>query len=174
MKYALTVVALSGLAVAGCGGSGGGSTPAANTPPTLSAIADQTVTANTQPASVDFSVRDDATAPGQLGVTAMSVNPGLVSNADLEIVGQGAARALVIRPAADEIGTADIAVMVTDEDGLSAASTFVLSVEPQRQLISEFTRSNFAADADGDPALINAVAFDEDAEDDDFADLLGE
>ena len=64
--------------------------------------------------------------------------------------------------------------MVTDADGLSAASTFVLSVEPQPQFIGEFTRSNFAGDEEGDPVLINAIAFDEDAEDDDFADLLGD
>jgi hypothetical protein len=173
MKHALTVIALSGLAVAGCGGSGGGSAPALNTPPTLSAIADQTVTANTEAASIDFTVNDDATAAAQLGVTAMSTNQDLVKDADLQIVGSDASRSLVITPAADEIGTVDIAVVATDAGGLSAASTFSLGVEPQRQLIGEFARDHFTADEEGDPVLINAIAFDEDAESDEFSDLLG-
>ena len=71
----------------------------------------------------------------------MSANPDLVGDADLDVLGQSADRSLVITPVADEIGTADIAVMVTDANGLSAASTFVLSVEPQPKFIAEFTRS---------------------------------
>lgn len=172
MKTSQFIIALCGLAIAGCGGSGGGDTPVRNAPPTLSAIADQTVTANEVVAPIGFSVADDATSAEALAVTAMTIDQGVIVDANLEVAGDGTARSLIVTPVADEIGNAVISIMVTDEEGLSNASSFGLTVEPQRKPISEFTRSNFMDSEEGDPTPINAIVFDEDAEEDEFEDLL--
>lgn len=171
MKNCYTIIALGGLLVGGCGGSGGQG-PAQNAAPTVSAIADRTVTANETVQPIEFSVDDDATDASDLSVTAMTIDQGVVTDDNIEIVGQSSARSLLVMPIADEIGNAEISVVVTDDAGLSDAVTFMLSVNPETKAISEFTRSNFAAPEDGDPVPINAVVFEQDAEDDDFEDLL--
>jgi hypothetical protein len=45
---------------------------------------------------------------------------------------------------------------------------------PQQRSMQQFTRALFAGSADDEPVLVDAVDFVEDAEHDDFADLLAE
>ena len=171
MKTHYAIVAVGGLLASGCGGSGGPA-PAQNAAPMVSAIADRTATANEAIAPIEFSIGDDATPAADLTVTAMTLDEGVVIDGNVKIEGQSSDRILIVTPVADEIGNAVISVVVTDDAGLSDASSFMLTVDPQMKDLSEFTRGNFADSEEGDPVLINAVVFDEDTEDDEFDDLL--
>ena len=65
-----------------------------------------------------------------------------------------------------------ITTVVTDREGLSASSAFVLTVVPEQLSIQQFARSTFAEADNDEPTLINAVEFLQDADGDDFTDLF--
>jgi surface-anchored protein len=98
-----------------------------NTPPTISAIADQSTSANT-PKEVAFTVGDAQTDPTALQVSAASSNVTLVPSGNFTYGGSGAARTVTVAPAADQTGSATITITVTDAGGLTATATFVLTV----------------------------------------------
>ena len=77
-------------------------------------------------------------------------------------------------PVIDTLGDAFITIIVTDQAGVSASTSFLLTIAPQQVSLQQFVRSEFAKAKDGEPAFINAIAFDQDAENDDFADLLAQ
>ena len=169
MKNTHFLIVLVGILVAGCSG---GSNPApVDAAPTISAIADQSTMANVQSNAITFTVDDEQIA--SLTITAMSDNQDTVRDGDLLFGGTGAARSLTVTPVADTLGDAVITITVTDTAGLSANSSFLLTIDPQQLSFRDFVRSAFAADPNSEPTLINAVQFDQDAGDDDFADLIG-
>ena len=100
---------------------------AANDPPTISDVADQTVAEDTATGALAVTVGDVETAAASLTVTATSDNLTLVPNANLVIGGSGAARTVTVTPAANQSGTATITLTVSD--GTDAATdTFVVTV----------------------------------------------
>lgn len=171
MKFKFQIVALIGLLVAGCGGSDFSPAPV-NTAPIISAIADQNTTANEQSAAIAFTVTDEQTS--NLSISVSSDNQQVVPDSGLVLGGTGATRSLTITPAIDSLGDAFITIIVTDAAGLSASLSFLLTVVPQQVSTQQFVRTTFAEAETGDPALINALAFDQDADNDDFADLLAQ
>ena len=174
MKYKIQIVALIGLLVAGCGG-GSDFSPApapVNTAPTISAIADQNTTANEQSAAIAFTVTDEQTS--NLSISVSSDNQQVVSDSGLVLGGNGTTRSLTITPVIDTLGDAFITIIVSDQAGLLASTSFLLTIIPQQKSIQQFVRTEFAQVEDGEPALINAVAFEQDADNDDFADLLAQ
>ncbi|NUQ61445.1 MAG: VCBS repeat-containing protein [Pirellulales bacterium] len=105
----------------------------ANDPPTMSAIADQTTGEDTPKGPISFSVGDVETAAASLVVTATSSNEALLSNANLVLGGSGANRTILLTPAANQSGTADVTVSVSD--GTAATSkTFLLTVTAENDL----------------------------------------
>ncbi|MEM7765730.1 MAG: hypothetical protein AAF290_16815 [Pseudomonadota bacterium] len=162
-------LATAALLVAACGSSGR-DVQEPNQPPTISAIADVAVTANQTSPAIAFTVNDEQ--PDNLSVDVLSANPQVVPDDGLILGGSGTARQLTVAPEIDMVGDAFVTVTVTDAAGLTADSTFLLTVDPERKSIQQFTRTSFAVDADGEPELVNAVEFDQDADGDDFADLL--
>ena len=164
-------LALTALVVAACGSSGPDG-PARNQPPTVSAIAGMAITANQASPAIGFTVSDEQ--PDALAVAVISENPRVVPEDGLVLGGAGTARQLTVTPAIDTVGDAFVTITVTDADGLTAGSTFLLTVDPEQQSMQQFTRASFSVDGDGQPELVNAVEFDQDAEDDDFADLLAQ
>jgi hypothetical protein len=100
---------------------------AANTPPTISGIADQTIPENSPVPTLFFTVGDAETAANSLVVSAVSSDPMLVPQANIVIGGSGANRSLQLNPAAQRSGSAVITVTVSD--GAAAASdTFLINV----------------------------------------------
>ena len=75
-----------------------------------------------------FTVGDAETAVGNLMVTATSSDTALIPDANLMLGGSDANRTITVTPAAGQTGTATITVMVTDEGGLAATDTFVVTV----------------------------------------------
>ncbi len=171
MKTKIQIATLLSLLVAGCGGSGSSPAPG-NLAPTISAIADQNTTANEQSAAIAFTVTDEQAS--NLSISASSDRQQVVPDSELVLGGSGTMRSVTITPVIDTLGDAFITIIVTDQAGLSASTSFLLTVVPQQVSLQQFVRTTFADAEDGDPALINAIAFDQDADNDDFADLLAQ
>ena len=98
-----------------------------NSAPTISSIANRTITAGTSTGPVAFTVGDAQTAAGSLMVSGSSSNPTLVPSSGIVLGGSGASRTVTVTPAANQIGTATITVNVSD-GALSQSTSFVLTV----------------------------------------------
>ena len=105
---------------------------AGNTPPTISNIADQTITQDTATGAIGFTVGDAETPAGSLTVTGTSSNTVLVPNANIVFGGSGTARTVTITPAASQSGTATITVTVSD-GALTGSDTLLLTITPTGQ-----------------------------------------
>jgi hypothetical protein len=100
---------------------------AANTPPTISNIVDQTINQDTATAAIAVTIGDAETAAASLTLTGTSNNTALVPNANIVFGGSGGNRTVTVTPAAGQFGTATITVTVSD-GSLTAGDTFVLTV----------------------------------------------
>jgi hypothetical protein len=94
-----------------------------NTPPTISAIANQSTDVDKATAAIGFTVGDTQTAPGQLIVTATSSAEAVA----IALGGSGASRTITLTPSGGFSGTATIAVTVSDGE-LTASTSFQLTV----------------------------------------------
>lgn len=101
---------------------------AGNTPPTLSALANQTVSEDSPTDSLTFTVGDAQTPAASLTVSGTSNNATLVPSSNIAIVGADSSRTVVVTPAANQNGTATITLTATDGGGLTAQTTFLLTV----------------------------------------------
>lgn len=99
-----------------------------NTEPTITAIGDQTMPANTSSAALGFVVGDAETAAAALAVTVSSSNEQLLPAAGLVLGGSGASRSLTLTPVVGQTGSAQVTVVVSDGE-LSASNRFELTVE---------------------------------------------
>jgi len=98
-----------------------------NTPPSISVVPNQTITANTATAALAFTVGDNQTPPADLTVTASSSNPSLVPDANIVLGGSGANRTVRVTPAASQTGVATLTLTVSD-GSLTAPSSFTVTV----------------------------------------------
>ncbi|MEM7500864.1 MAG: hypothetical protein AAF417_02420 [Pseudomonadota bacterium] len=166
----VSLIALTAL-LAACGDSSNNRAPV-NQAPTISAITDISTAANQPSAPIPFSVADEEL--GSLTITATSDRPNVVPDSGLSISGSGANRTLTATPIDDVVGDTLISLVLTDRDGLSASTSFLLTIDAEERSIQQFVRDQFAAAEDDEPTLVNAVEFLQDADDDDFADLLAQ
>ena len=104
--------------------------PAVNSAPTVSTPADRTIHAGTPSIMIGFSVRDAETPAGNLMVSGISSNLSLVPQNGLLLGGSSSNRTLTIYPTLGQLGTATIALTVTDADAmpLTASTSFMLHV----------------------------------------------
>ncbi len=103
-------------------------TVGADTPPTISPVADQHVAENTAPAAIAVTVGDAETPAANLLLTAVSGNPALVPSTGIVVGGSGAGRTVTITPAAGRIGSATITLTVDDTLGMTTTTTFAVVV----------------------------------------------
>lgn len=172
MKTRYTAMALISMLIAACGGGSGNTPPAANAAPTISPIADQSTDANKESQPISFNVTDEQVS--NLSYELASDNQQVVPDDGLVLGGNGANRTLTITPVVDTLGDAFVTVIVTDADGLSASTSFLLTIAPEQLSLQQFARTSFAGSADDAPEFVNAVEFTQDADEDDFADLLAD
>lgn len=99
-----------------------------NTPPTISPIPDQSLTANEQSQAIAFTVGDAQTTAGNLTVSKSSSNTGLIPTANIWVWGTGATRYVRISPAASQTGSALITLQVSD-GSLTASRSFTVTVQ---------------------------------------------
>ncbi|MCS7462096.1 S-layer homology domain-containing protein [Paenibacillus doosanensis] len=106
----------------------------ANTAPTLSGLADQTIYMNESTASISFKVSDAETPAEKLAIKATSDNQELVADTGIALGGNGGQRTVKIAPNEDRSGVAVITISVSDGE-LTTSGSFKLNVlkkdEPQ-------------------------------------------
>jgi VCBS repeat-containing protein len=99
----------------------------ANTAPTISAIGAQATNEDTATGAIPFTVGDTETPAESLTLSGSSSNPTLVPNGNIVFGGSGANRTVTITPAANQNGTANITVTVSDGSS-STPTSFQLTV----------------------------------------------
>lgn len=104
--------------------------PSTNDPPTITSIGNQVIQENSSTGPLPFFIGDTDTPVTNLSLAVVSSNPLLVPTADIELTGPGTNCSVDITPAANQSGTANITIVVSDNTGLSAATTFQLTVQP--------------------------------------------
>ena len=162
----LACLVVCGLLVTACSNGGGSS----NRAPQIATIADATISANeaSQPIAVAVSDR------GAVNLIVSSDNLALIDAGAIAVDGDGADFTLVLTPIEGVLGVSNITVTATDAQGLSASRTFAVTVEPQQVGFAAFTRDVFADDANATPRDLNSRVISADAQNDAFADLLGQ
>jgi hypothetical protein len=98
-----------------------------NTPPTITALSDVTVTSGASTPVIPFTVADAQTAATALTVTGASSNTALVPLANMVFAGTGANRTVVVTPVNGLTGSSIITVTVSDGTA-TVARSFVLTV----------------------------------------------
>jgi formylglycine-generating enzyme required for sulfatase activity len=98
----------------------------ANTAPTISDIAAQSITVDSNTGALAFTIGDAQTAASSLTLSGSSSNTTLVPNANIVFGGSGASRTVTVTPASSQSGTATITVTVSD-GSLTTSDTFILT-----------------------------------------------
>ncbi len=128
-----------------------------NDPPSLTHLPDVTMRANTS-LSLPIAVADLETPAADLSLSGESSAPALIADANLVFGGSGANRNLTLTPIANQTGSADITVTVTDGNGGSATDKFKLTViasgTPPRITLNPQSQTNWA----GGQVLFNVLA----------------
>ncbi len=99
-----------------------------NGKPSISPVADQ-ISVDSAPVSIAFTVGDFETAPAQLVVQASSSNQAVLSNSGIQLGGSGESRTLTLTPVANQLGASTVTLTVRDEGGLTASTSFQLTVK---------------------------------------------
>jgi formylglycine-generating enzyme required for sulfatase activity len=100
----------------------------ANTAPTISDIAAQSIGLGGNTGAISFTIGDAHVPATSLTLTAASNNTALVPNANIVFGGSGVNRTVSVTPLSTQSGTATITVTVSD-GSLTASDTFVLTVD---------------------------------------------
>ncbi len=98
-----------------------------NTPPIISALADQVVNEDTATGAIPFTINDGETAAGSLTLTKNSSNLALVPLAGISFGGSGSNRTVTVAPAANQSGTALVTVGVSDGQ-YTVSTNFLVTV----------------------------------------------
>lgn len=113
---------------------------AINAPPVISSIPPQTTSMNTPTPSIPFSVSDPDSDPSNLTVTVESSNIPLVPLENVEILGTGSERSVVLTPALDQSGTVTISLVVSDRLAEARTSFDLTVLKPTVTRIESVTR----------------------------------
>src|SRR5262245_49446887 len=100
---------------------------AANSPPTISDISDQTINEDGFTNNIPFTVGDLETPAGSLTLSGSSDNPSLVPTSAIVFGGSGAARTVRVIPPFNQFGTATVTISVSDGTD-TTSDTFLLTV----------------------------------------------
>ena len=102
-------------------------TTTTNTAPSITAIANQFVVANTSTAPLAFTIRDTQTAASSLQMIVNTSNKTLVPLSNITLGGSGENRTITVRPASNATGWSTVWVKVSD-GSLSTTTSFVVNV----------------------------------------------
>jgi uncharacterized repeat protein (TIGR01451 family) len=109
------------------GNNSGVATTTVDGPPTITAIADQTIAEGTATTALPFTVADVETPAASLTLAGTSSNQALVPDTNVVFGGTGTSRTVTVTPLPDQAGQTTITVTVSD-GATSAATSFVLTV----------------------------------------------
>jgi outer membrane lipoprotein-sorting protein len=100
-----------------------------SSPPTISAIANQTINEDSNTGALAFTVGDAETSPGSLQVSGSSSNQAIVPDGNIVFGGSGANRTVRVTPLPNRNGVTLISVRVSDGTNITTTS-FTLTVLP--------------------------------------------
>lgn len=128
------------------------------TPPSISAISDRTINANTSTGPIALTIGDDVTPVASLSLSSSSSNTNLVPTNNIVFGGAGASRTVTVTPQLNQTGTASLTIIVTDAKGARGLATFeltVVAVASNPPVLSSYSMSNqlFRVTITGDPGL---------------------
>lgn len=95
-----------------------------NLAPMLTSVQDVNGVVNTPTAPIWFGIWDAETAANALSVTVNSSNPALLPNGNITLSGAGVDRFISLTPAANQSGSSNVTLTVTDAQGATAQYTF--------------------------------------------------
>ena len=108
--------------------------------PTIGAIANKTISINTNTGALAFTVSNVGYSATNLTLTGISTNQTLVPTANIVFGGSGSNRTVTVTPATNKFGTNTITIVVANPAGLTNNTSFVLSVlAPAAPTISSIT-----------------------------------
>ncbi|MBF0371170.1 MAG: tandem-95 repeat protein [Magnetococcales bacterium] len=137
-----------------------------NDPPTMSDITDQS-TVEDVAVSVNFTVDDQDTALADLILTGVSDDQTVLPDSNITFSGSDNSRVLTLTPAADESGTANVTITVSDGESW-VSDTFTLTVDPVNDAPTISTLLDQTIDED---TSTNAIGFTVDDVDSDVSTL---
>jgi hypothetical protein len=117
---------------------------AVNDRPVIATIAPRTIDEDTSTGVIAFTVSDIETAATSLKLTRVSVNTTLFPLANVLLGGSGSNRTVTVKPAANQFGSGEIRITVSD-GVLSATSSFLVHVLPVNDAPTLATITNPAA-----------------------------
>jgi hypothetical protein len=141
---------------------------AGNSPPTITAIANQSIAVNASTAALPFVVTDDSTPPASLTLDKVTSNPTLVTYDNIVLGGSDSNRTVTVTPEAGQQGQATISITATDTDGATSSNSFIVFVG--RPSISDMTNQTTTAgtptpaipfvitDPEGDPLTLSSAS----------------
>ncbi len=168
--YILLGVAL----LAGCSDSYDVADTQFNRAPTITAIADQSISANQASNNIQVMVSDDSTSGQNLQVSITSADQNLIRDEDL-LLGtfSGSTANLVITPVTGNVGSTVITVSFVDGDNASATTTFSVTVVNQQLSENDFIRNVYANASNTEPTSLDAIDLIQDIDDvNQFNDLI--
>ena len=128
-----------------------------NDPPTVSAIADQTIDEDTSTGAIGFTIGDPDTPLGSLVVSATSSNQAVIADGALLLAGSGANRTITATPVPDANGSATITVTVSDGGATDAMTTFDVTVNPVNDPPTVSAIADQTINEDADTGVLNFV-----------------
>ncbi|ETR71276.1 MAG: hypothetical protein OMM_02609 [Candidatus Magnetoglobus multicellularis str. Araruama] len=99
--------------------------------PEIGSISDYTTTVNTSITPIAFTVTDTETADGDLSLTISTSNATILPTSQTLLVNTNGSCTLSLTPSAYEEGTVTIDITVTDGDGITSSTSFVLKMIDQ-------------------------------------------
>lgn len=93
--------------------------------PTISGIANQSILPNTSAGPIAFTISGDTNS---IVLSGDSSNPDLIPDSNIVFGGSGTNRSVTLTPLANQTGGATITISVNDPGGLSASTSFTLTV----------------------------------------------
>lgn len=130
-----------------------------NDAPTITSVANQTITEDTQTGALAFTIGD--IDGDTLAVTASSSNTTLVPNGNIVLAGSGANRTVTVTPATNQFGTGTITLTSSDGGGLSATTSFTVTVASVNDAPTLSSIANTATERNT-PVTVNVVVGDVD------------
>ena len=99
-----------------------------NTPPTITAILNQSLLQDTATGALPFDVGDAETPTENLTLAAASDNPSLIPPSRVVFGGSGVNRTAIVTPAAGQSGMATVTITVADANGGHSSTSFIVTV----------------------------------------------
>lgn len=157
---ALLVMSSVGM-LAACGGGGYSSPSPDTTAPTISSVADVSVSADQNSDAIDISVQDDRTAAATIAVTVTSSNTDLIASEGLALSVNGGTRSLVVTPTSDSVGNTMITVDASDAAGNTSTTSFMITVDQRELSESAILDQITQLDEDAEPLFVNQLSISE-------------